>query len=541
MCWRLALVCGVLLGATVAFASVRLAEVFTDGLCLQRDALAPVWGTAAVGEVVTVSLQGQQVTVTAGADGHWLVRLAPLRAGGPFTLQVVGQNTITFPTVYVGDVWLCYGQSNMQWEINRATSAAEAAKETTPEIRLLHVHRPWAEAGGDALQQFSAVGYYFGRALHAKLHVPIGLIYGGEGGTPAEVWMPEDRLKALGYTGNRLWNLFYTDRVLMLGTYAIKGCIWYQGENNAGNTPNYAAVMGGLIAGWRAQFQQGDFPFLFVQLARINGPATPPAPTPNSGWATLREAQTETLRVPNTGMVVCYDMTNGNIHPPYKIPVGERLALLARTQVYGERPARQFTCPRFASVTRTGHSALLSFTAADDGWQLRKSVVAADGTVTLESATAIADLFLLTPEGRALTAPATIDGARVKVTLPDNGPLPDLYYAWSDYPQGNLYNKAGLPLSPFRLTSTTVTAVLTDEHTITLSASRPLAPAAAKRKSYAVAGAKITRVVVNSALTGVTLTTDRAWQAGETVTIALPGLKAWDGRTALPAVTAAVH
>ena len=522
--------------ALPALANVRLAEVFTDGLVLQRDAKVPVWGTADPGEKVTVKLCGQEVAATAGDGGKFRLDLAPLKAGGPFEMDVTGKNSIVFNTVYVGDVWLCYGQSNMQWEVYRATTAAEAAKESTQEIRLLHIHRAWTAADGDALQQFSAVGYYFGRKLHAKIHVPVGLIYGGEGGTPAEVWTPADIQRELGYTTGSNADLFYTDRIQKpLEPYAIKGVIWYQGENNAGNAGPYTDLMAGLIRGWRRDFQQGDFPFLFVQLARIGGPSNPPGPGPNGGWAQLRDAQTRTLNVPNTGMVVCFDVTNGNIHPPFKVPVGERLADLALSKVYGSKPACDLQCPLFDSVSRKGPQATLRFSNAEEGLKLRESAEQKDGSFTFADATTIKDLYLVHADGTFVPAKARIEGSTVVLDLKGEKSLPDVYYAWSEYPVGDIYNKAGLPLSPFRIVGLRMYPDLARDNTISLSANQPLDPKIAENPaSYRIAAVKILKAELIQHGAGVRLTIDTRLTEGQSVTIKLPGFKSWDGVTPVP-------
>jgi sialate O-acetylesterase len=195
-----------LLIAVLAFTSPELRakvtpnSLFSEGVVLQRGTSVPVWGKASDGEKVTVSLQGQTVATTA-RDGHWLVRLKHLKAGGPFTLSITGENTLLITNVLVGEVWLCSGQSNMEFPLTRAANAQEAITAAgDPELRLYTVPRgakdtlqteapsSWKECTPETASTFSAVAYFFGRDLRRALNVPVGLIHSSVGGTPAEAW-----------------------------------------------------------------------------------------------------------------------------------------------------------------------------------------------------------------------------------------------------------------------------------------------------------------------------------------------------------------
>ena len=188
-------------------AEVKPNPLFSAGAVLQRDQEVPVWGTANRGEKVTVEFCGQTLNTTA-AEGTWRINLKPLTAGGPFTMKISGSNTITIDNLLVGEVWVCSGQSNMQFALNEAaTGAVEIPKANYPKIRLFSVPRKtsvkpltevtasWVECSPDTARKFSAVGYFFGRDLYQKLGVPVGLIHSSWGGTPAEAWTSIEGLR----------------------------------------------------------------------------------------------------------------------------------------------------------------------------------------------------------------------------------------------------------------------------------------------------------------------------------------------------------
>jgi len=497
------LLCGCGLGLR---ADVTLPALFSDNMVLQRGIAAPVWGKAAPGEQVTVSIAGQQATATAGADGRWLARLAPLQAGGPLEMTVAGKNTITLHNVLVGEVWVCSGQSNMQFVLASARdSAAEIAAADYPQIRmfttpgvtaatpLAEVAGAWAVCAKDTAPRFSAVGYFFARELQQKLGVPIGMIHSSWGGTPAEAWCDRETLAAdpalqpfvAGLDGKiaeharatyaqygdtlRAWlqeadrakaegkplppvpaslygasfaltlppgtpTVLYNGKIAPLVPYGIAGVIWYQGEANANRAAQYRTLFPAMIRGWRRAWGQGDFPFLFVQLA--NYMAAKPEPGP-SQWAELREAQAMTLALPKTGMAVAVDIGDGtNIHPTNKQDVGKRLALNALAMTYGK--ALEYSGPLYDRMEVQGNAVRLHFTHAAGlhagtapGAELTGFAVAGD-------------------DQHFVWAKAVIDGDTVVVSSDQVAAPVAVRYGWADNPACNLYNAAGLPASPFR-------------------------------------------------------------------------------------------
>jgi sialate O-acetylesterase len=488
-----------LVGLVLAFASpairaaVKPNSLFSDGVVLQRGVSVPVWGTANEGEKVTVQFQGQTVVTTA-RDGRWLVRLKRLKAGGPFTLSITGDNSILITNVLVGEVWLCSGQSNMEFQLARAANAQEAiAAADDPQLRLYTVPRgatdtpqtdapgTWKECTPGTAATFSAVAYFFGRDLRRALKVPIGLIHSSVGGTPAEAWTSHPALEtdpALGSilesyaakvrtydpaaaaerhkldlakhkeaaakaraegkpvpavpraptdparSSNRP-SCLYNAMIAPLQPFAIAGVIWYQGEANANRAAEYRKLFPAMIRNWREAWSQADFPFLFVQIAPHQ------RMTPEIREAQLWSWQT----VPRTAMAVIMDIGNEtDIHPTKKEPVGDRLALAARAIAYGER--LEYSGPLYHSMTLEGNRAILSFT------HIGRGLVAKDGELK--------GFTMAGPDGNFTSATAKIKGKKIVVESPSVAVPTAVRYGWSSTPDGNLFNKEGLPATPFR-------------------------------------------------------------------------------------------
>jgi sialate O-acetylesterase len=438
--------------AARASAEVKLHGLFSSHMVLQQGMEIPVWGTAADGEKVTVLIDDQKVETTAG-EGKFRVKLKALKAGGPFKLTVQGTNTITLDDVLVGEVWICSGQSNMQWEVHRCETPQKIIAESANEkIRLYQVPRDrdknprsdvvgsWTECGPKTVDDFSAVGYHFGRALQAKLGVPVGLINSNVGGTAAEEWTSrqvlegdEDLKPTLG-NGNS--TTLYNAMIHPLAPFAIRGAIWYQGESNAGRAEQYRELFPTMIKNWRDLWGQGDFPFLFVQLAPWKMKVDSPQ---DSDWAELREAQLMTLKAsPHTGMAVITDLGDENdIHPVPKGPVGERLALAARSVAYDEKLV--FSGPVFSKMDVDGVNAVLSFDHVGGGLEARGDKLLG---------------FTIAGEDKVFyNAEARIDGDKVVVNHAEVKKPAMVRYGWANYPIVNLYNKEGLPATPFRTDS----------------------------------------------------------------------------------------
>jgi len=468
------------LSAPAAHATVRLPALVGSHMVLQRDALVPVWGWAAPGEAVVVTFRGHDYPATPGAGGRWQVALPATPAGGPYSLVIKGQNTITLDDVLVGDVWLASGQSNMELPLRDRNAPApgaypmvlnaeqEVATAAFPQIRQFTVkkvvaYQPQAENEGYGWQVcspataggFSAVGYFFARDLYQRYRVPIGLISSPWGGTPAEAWVSAEALRqmpdfqapvaalsgraarpdTLGKDAQNTPTVLYNGMIAPLQPYALKGIIWYQGESNVGRGGQYRTLFPALIRDWRARWGS-ELPFIFVQLANFTKTLQLPAP---SAWAELREAQAQALALPRTGMAVAIDLGDpDDIHPSNKQDVGHRLALAARQVAYGDRRVSA-TGPTFQSMQVEGKKIHLKFSNIDKGLLLKS------GTTTLTGfAVAGAD-------GQFHWAAAALDGRANVVLTCAAVPTPvAVRYAWADNPLGNLYNRAGLPAAPFR-------------------------------------------------------------------------------------------
>jgi sialate O-acetylesterase len=479
----------VVLSVSSVLAVVKPHGLISDNAVVQQGISLPIWGSANDGEKVTVKFQDQEVSTTA-QNGRWLVRLKPLSAGGPFTMTIAGENTVELKNILVGEVWVCSGQSNMQWPVSRSANPQETvANSKDPYLRLFTVPRQasdvtandvngsWQECGPETVAEFSAVGYFFGRDLRKALNIPIGLINSSYGGTPAEAWTSRHILESdpdlqsiLDNQAQAVKNYpqalekykalvekakqegketprppgnpeqspqrpcgLYNAMIAPLIPYAIRGVIWYQGESNASRALQYRKLFPAMIKNWRQDWSQGDFPFLFVQLAPFMKIEAEPL---DSDWAKLREAQLLTsLKVPFTAMAVITDVGDENdIHPKQKEPVGARLALAARAIAYGEKIV--YSGPVYESLKLEGNRAILSFNQVGGG------LMAPEGELKG---------FVIAGEDRKFVkAQAEIQGDKVIVWNPQISKPVAVRYGWANYPVVNLCNKERLFASPFR-------------------------------------------------------------------------------------------
>jgi sialate O-acetylesterase len=489
----LALTAAVGLAASPARADVKPHALFTDGMVLQRGMKCPIWGTADPGEGVSVQFQAVKggvirtrtemgASASANKDGKWQVSMqfAPDLAGGPYKLVIKGKNTITLKNVYVGEVWICSGQSNMEWSLNNTHNAEEAIKNAkNAKIRLFTVPKntsdkpltefkgqpKWQECNAETVKDFTAVGYFFGRDLRKALKVPIGLIHTSWGGTRAEAWTSRPVLEAHEQWKNESVNyhkameqykeaakkakeedkqlrnptnanspsVLYNGMIAPLIPYAIKGAIWYQGESNAGKAYAYRKLFPTMIQNWRDDWKQGDFPFLFVQLAPFKDIVSEPQ---ESDWAELREAQLLTaLHLKNTGMAVITDVGDPkDIHPRKKEPVGARLALAARGIAYGQNI--EYSGPVYDKMSVKDGKAVLRFKHAGKGLEAK------DGPLT--------GFTIAGADRKFYNAKAEIQGDSVLVWCDKVAEPVAVRYGWANCPVVNLWNKDGLPASPFR-------------------------------------------------------------------------------------------
>ena len=632
-----------------AFAKVKVPSLIGDNMVLQAGKKVRIWGWADPQESITVEFANARTTTIADAKGNWQTLIGPFKSGASLVLTITGTNTLSFKNILIGEVWVCSGQSNMEWPLINTTGAAETvAQSNFPDIRLFTVPKKtsavplndveghWVVASPDQVGQFSAVAYYFGRELHQKLKIPVGLIHTSWGGTPAEAWTNRDLLatselqpildrfeagmkdmperqrlfeqqlsawvkqnlyvdegnkgEALGYAdpntsvadwqqmvlpqffetaglkidgavwvrkeidvpsswvgkplqlnlaaiddqdttyfnGKRVggiggetpnsysilrhyqipaelvrsgrnviavrvfdsageggfgagdmsikptgdtaaaiplsgpWNykielglppkapdwgsrpeapgphnqnspgVLYDAMLAPVIPFTVRGAIWYQGESNSGRAYQYRTLFPTMIRNWRTAWGDNDFPFYFVQLANWQPIKAEPG---DSEWAELREAQTLTLREPQTGMAVTIDIGETNdIHPRNKLDVGHRLAVWALAKTYAQ--SLEYSGPLFKSFSVEGNQIRLKFDHASglktsDGGPLKSFAIAGE-------------------DHRFVWAEAKIEGNDIVVSSKEVAKPVAVRYAWADNPITNLYNKAGLPASPFR-------------------------------------------------------------------------------------------
>ena len=454
-------------------AEVKLSGVLTSDMVLQRDKPITIWGWAAKGEKVNVTFNNLTKKTKADASGEWKVVFPAMQAGGPYELKAQGKNVITLDNILIGDVWVCSGQSNMgvtMKDINN--SAKEIAGANYPNIRLFNLPRnmppqpandtkggQWSMCTPDNIRGFSAVAYFFGRDVQKEIDVPIGLIHTSWGGSNAEAWTSMDWLVKLdkykNYPAQLAETLKKTDSLTLarlkhpnglhtslfngminpLLKLAVKGAIWYQGESNAYEGRLYQTMFPNMIECWRTKWNQPEMPFLYVQLANYTDELPEPG---KSNWANLREAQLLTLSHPNVGMAVTVEIGDAkNIHPTNKQDVGYRLALNALKLVYGKDIV--YSGPIYKSMSVEGNKIAISFNHLGSGLMVKDKY-------GYPKSFAIAGA-----DQKFYWAQAEIQGDKVVVSSPKVANPVAVRYAWADNPgDANLYNKEGLPASPFR-------------------------------------------------------------------------------------------
>lgn len=490
---------------STAIADVKLPAVIGSDMVLQRGKPLPIWGWADAGESVSVSLAGQTKETKADDKGTWKVTFDAIdKSDKPLDLTVKATNTITLKNILIGEIWVCSGQSNMQWSVNQSANAQEEAKNAShPNIRLFHVPRvpagapaqdvnaTWAVCSPQTVGGFSAVAYYYGRALQKDLNVPIGLIHSSWGGTRIEPWIPVEgfrlnksnefkrvvdsvinsrasylKTKNSVLDQTALWlpkaqaaakagapipdppkwptdpvskpsapTGLYNGMIHPVVPYAVRGAIWYQGESNRGMGMVYHELMKSLVGGWRQVWRQKpeDFAFYYVQLAPYNYRNEPLA------LPEIWEAQTASLSIPNTGMVVTTDIGNvANIHPTNKQEVGRRLALWALAKTYGKK-GTVYSGPLFKEVKFENGKAIIKFDHIGGGLTSRD-----DKSLTH---------FALAGDDKLFTpAKAEVDLTGDVIIVQSDGVAKPVAvrFGWDHMAEPNLMNKEGLPASPFR-------------------------------------------------------------------------------------------
>ena len=441
------------------FAKLWLPSVFSDHMVLQQESDITVWGwTTATDEEITVhsTWNDQKVTVKA-YQGKWSVSLKTAKWGGPYELTISGHEEIVLKDILIGEVWVCSGQSNMEWtpEMGLLNAQQEIDNADHPNIRFFTIPKhiattpqddtpgEWAVCSSKTMKNFSSVAYFFGRKLNTDLSIPIGLINTSWGGTPVETWLEKELLEEdteLKKAAEKLepvawWptepGLTYNSMIHPILNFNIAGCIWYQGESNRQNVPSYYRSFPLLIDSWRKVWGK-ELPFYFVQIAPYNYGAPEAVDA-----AFVRDAQLHTLKtVANTGMAVTNDIGNlENIHPINKQEVGRRLALWALAKTYDKKET-VYSGPIYKSMELQKNKINVHFDHANGGLEKK-------GRLLTE--------FTIAGEDRVFyPAKAVIKGDMVTVSAKKVKEPVAVRFAFSNAALPNLFNAEGLPASAFR-------------------------------------------------------------------------------------------
>lgn len=462
---KLFLLTALFAAATTISAKVVLPKIFASGMVMQQQTDANLWGEAKADATVKIatSWNKKTVSVKAGNDGKWAAKIQTPVAGGPYSITFNDGEKTVIDNILVGELWICSGQSNMEMPMKGfKNQPVENAVEDIlhsgdSKMRLFTVKRTslfqpatdvvgeWKEASPEAVRNFSATAYYFGRELRRMLNVPVGLIATSWGGSSCEAWMNRDWLKAFPQielpasqetikSKNRTATVLYNGMLHPLAGISMRGVIWYQGEENVSRSGYYADLFSRMIKGWREEWKEGDFPFYYCQIA--------PYDYNIIGWgqynsAFLREQQAKAEKMnKNVGMACLMDAgLEYGIHPRKKQLAGMRLALLALDKTYGIKGITSETA-RYKDVEFKGDTAVITFERAGM-WVYGK-----DG---LKS-----DLFEVAGEDRVFhPAKAWIERSKLYVKCDEVKKPVAVRYAFKDWADGDLFCD-GLPVSSFR-------------------------------------------------------------------------------------------
>jgi sialate O-acetylesterase len=458
--------------ATQSYAqeSVSLASLFQDNMVLQQKSDVAIWGWAEPGENIKVigSWQKESVSTISDANGKWMTQITTPKAGGPYKLTVKGSNTISLENVMIGEVWVCGGQSNMAMTFYREKKIGndtiiykidnhekERLAANYSDIRVFRGHNSqrtsnekmdkirgrWQECSPEMAQRMAAVPYFFGRELHQKLNVPVGLIVNAISATQIEPWISSEGIASVPQVEEYLSKIpeplkleptfLFNTNVYPFIPYTIRGAIWYQGESNRGDHMIYYHKMRAMINSWRSAWGQGDFPFYYVQLAPCNGFYKDDLELPKM-W----EAQAAAVTITNTGMAPTTDISDLDLHPANKQDVGKRLSLWALAKEYGQKGVVCYG-PRYKSMRIKGNKIHIKFD--NPGGEL----MSRDGKPL--------DYFSIAGEdGSFVPALAEIDGDKVFVYSNEVTKPIAVRFGFENSARPNLMNAEGLPAYPFR-------------------------------------------------------------------------------------------
>lgn len=450
----------------VSRSEVALPAIFSNNMVLQQNAKIRIWGWADPWENAKVSVSWLDTTFVVKGDRNasWSIWVNTPAAGGPFILSVDGKdNTVKIENILIGEVWLCAGQSNMEWSAHHGVKDAleELPVSRNNRIRMFKMSKQgspypqtdvrgrWAVCDSAALRKFSAVGYFFGKALEQELKVPIGLIDVAWGGSYIESWIPGDLVKLYPETDLSLqlitpsthWphreGFIYNGMIHPIANFEIAGVIWYQGESNTHYPSAYYTLQKQLIESWRGVWQK-ELPFYYVQIAPFHYKND----SLNVRGAQVREMQTKALEISRTGMAVTTDLVENlnDVHPLYKKKVGDRLAANALFKTYHVSDIR-YQSPRFRGMD-----------LKKGGIQVFFTDVSEEGLLVIGNT--IKEFELAGKDGRFFKANAILKDKGVWISSEEVKDPVEVRFAYSNAPSPNLFDKkSGLPVVPFRTDS----------------------------------------------------------------------------------------
>lgn len=443
-----------------ASAETVLPHFFSNGMVLQQQTEVGIWGTDKPGTVVRIVASWNKAgEVKADQYGKWKLKIATPKAGGPYNLSITGTSKVSLNDVLIGEVWFCSGQSNMEMPLKgRVNQPVEGSNElilnseesnirmftvtkNSSKTLLNDVEGKWLHANPEHAGDFSAVAYLYGKKLQGILKVPVGLIVSSWGGSAIEAWMDDQTIAAFPDPAkhksvnekfpNRTPGLLYRAMVNPFIGYAIKGAIWYQGENNVPDAVSYRDYLGSMITSWRKNWNEGEFPFYFVQIA--------PFDYGNEQSGFLRDSQLKVMKeVAHTGMAVTLDLgTCKLIHPPKKKEVAERLAYWALAKDYGVKGITN-SGPVFNAVTGIDSNRVnIKFDYAENGMYFSNTAVTGFEIAGSDR--------IFYPAKVKMQKNGELAVWSAQVTRPDA-----VRYAYANCAEATLYNTAGLPAGTFR-------------------------------------------------------------------------------------------
>ncbi len=448
-----------LISINFSFAQLRLPSVIGDNMVLQQRTSAALWGWSNPSQkiMITTSWNNKTDSVTATRDAKWKMTVQTPIAGGPYTINIkAGDDAVTLNNVFIGEVWVCSGQSNMEYNsynIGSTDIQPELKKPSNNNIHLFlepkataiypqdDCKAKWTIADSNTLKSFSQVAYFFAQRIHHDMNVPIGLIEASWGGTPAETWTPANVVntdEALTEASRKQnpsewWpyspGYAYNAMIAPLTNYNIAGALWYQGESNTAAPYTYAKLLTSMIKSWRNAWNK-DFPFYLVQIAPF---------TYGSKYtcSVVQEQQAKVLALENTGMVVTTDLVpdTTDIHPPMKKAVGDRLAALALAKTY-HKTGIIYANPMYKNMSVEGNKATITFDNANEGLMMK--------------GLQITQLYVAGNDKLFYPAEAKISGNKITVSSEKVKQPVAVRFGFSNAAVGNLFSKSGLPAAPFR-------------------------------------------------------------------------------------------